>query len=103
MPDIPCEDLDGCAVAVYLDVPGSKVVLFQAFFEIYEAIGCVRTIDIRQSKVCVVTTRDCLADCERLLNGIKDIVPWRFCERPVESERLFGYSLKNVQTEKSKG
>ena len=97
MVDVPFEDLDGCAVAIYLEVPGSKVVLFQAFFDLYEAIGCVRTIDIRRSRVCVVTTKDSLGDCASLLEGIKDIVPWRFCEKPLDSEKFFGYSLKNAK------
>ncbi len=88
------EDLDGCAVALYVEVPGAKVVLFQAFFDMYEAIGIVRTIDIRRSQVCVLTTKDQLRDCMGLLEAVKEYVPWRLIEKPCDSERLFGYSRK---------
>lgn len=88
------EDLDGCATAVYVEIPGSKVVLFQAFFDLYEAVGIVRTIDIRRSQVCVVTTRDQLGDCLALMEALKEMIPWRFVPKPSDSEKIFGYSRK---------
>lgn len=88
------DDLDGCAVALYVEVPGTKVVLFQAFFDMYEAIGIVRTIDIRRSQVCVLTTKDQLKDCMDLLEAVREYVPWRLIERPCDSEKFFGYSRK---------
>ena len=84
-------ELDECAVALYLEVPGSKVVMFQAFFDMYEAIGVVRTIDIRRSRVCVVTTRDMLPDCMRLLEALREYVDWSFVEPPDDYEKIFGY------------
>ena len=88
------EDLDGIAVAVYLEVPGSKVVLFQAFFDIYEDVGFVRTIDIKRSRVCVVTTKDLFPKCKEILESIKSNVPWRLVEKPEDHEKIFGYSRK---------
>ena len=86
------EILDDWAVALYVEVPGSKVVLFQAFLDLYEAVGIVRTIDIRRSRVCVVTTRDQLQDCLSIMEALKATVPWRMVEKPPDSEKIFGYS-----------
>lgn len=93
------EHLDQCAVALYLEVPGSKVVLFQAFFDLYEAIGVVRTVDIRLSQICIVTTSDMLLDCVAVLHALRREIPWRFMKKPADSEKLFGYSKKNRQYE----
>lgn len=88
------EDLDGHAVAIYLEVPGSKVVLFQAYMDLSEDIGFVRTIDIRRSRVCVVTTHDMLPECLRLLDVLKTTIGWRYVEKPPDSEKIFGYAKK---------
>ena len=94
---LPHDSLDDIAVAIYLEVPASKVVVFQAFFDIYEAIGFVRTIDLRRSMLAVVTTKDCLEDCCSLLEAIKGMVPWRIAQKPGDSEKIFGYALKERQ------
>ncbi|NMC63527.1 MAG: DUF4911 domain-containing protein [SAR324 cluster bacterium] len=96
-----CEKLDEYAVVLHIEVPGSKVVLFQAFFELHEAIGIVRTIDIRRSRVCVVTTEDMLPDCLKLLEALKDQIPWRFVESTEDGQKIFGYSRKGIRQENS--
>lgn len=85
--------LDDQTVVIYLLVPGSQVVLLQAFFEAYEGIGTVRTLDIRSSLVCVLTTPSMLEDCRALLNSIRDRVEWRPAEPPEAGQvkKLFGY------------
>jgi Domain of unknown function (DUF4911) len=69
-------ELDSDTVILYLKVAGSQVVKFQAFFETYEGIGTVRTIDIRSSLISILTPKDQVADCQRLLSSIKKEIPW---------------------------
>jgi hypothetical protein len=61
-----------------LEVPGSKVVLLQAFFELYEGPGAVRTVDIKNSLLCIITTPSLLDACLEVLNAIQPVVHWRF-------------------------
>jgi len=70
--------LDDRTWVIYLQVPGPQVVLFQALFENYEGLGIVRTLDIRTSRVCLLTTGSMLPDCMTALENIRGLVPWRF-------------------------
>lgn len=87
------EELDEQTLAIYIEVPGSQVVLFQAYFETYEAIGLVRTLDIRQSLVSVLTTRSQFEDCFELLSSIRDEIHWHPARIPSEAmkEKYLGY------------
>ena len=76
------EQLDDGSVAIYLYTPGPKVVLLQAYFELYECVGVVRTLDIRSSLVCVVTTSSLLEDCLEILEQVKTATCWEFAPRP---------------------
>jgi len=79
--------LDPHTWGIYLEVPGSKVVLLQALFELYEGLGTVRTIDIKRSLVCVMTTNTLLEQCLSALQELRSEVPWRFAERiPANSD-----------------
>ena len=88
------EQLDPYTYAIYLEVPGSKVVLLQGLFENYEGLGTVRTLDIRKSLVCILTTSSVKDECLAALNGIKSLVPWREVEKPEEASRILGYFKK---------
>ena len=81
---------------LYLEVPGSKVVLLQAYFELYEGVGVVRTLNIRSSLVCVLTTESLLHDCLDVLDAIQKETQWRFTPRPPQAERekYLGYFSK---------
>ncbi len=85
------EELDSHTLAIYLEVPGNKVVLLQGIFENYEGLATVRTLDIRKSLVCILTTRSVREDCMAALEGIKELVPWREVERPEEASKIMGY------------
>jgi hypothetical protein len=96
------DKLDDHCNALYLEVPGSKVVLFQAFFDIYESIGVVRTLSIRDSRICIITTPDTTPVALEILNSIQSFLPWRLLnERPIEAEKelFLGYFRKKGHAE----
>ena len=84
IPQESLEKLDDGSFALYLEVPGAKVVLLQAYFELYEGIGVVRTLDIRSSLVCIVVTADMLEDCMQALAAIHDRTQWKFASPPAD-------------------
>jgi Domain of unknown function (DUF4911) len=79
--------IDTGTCAFYLIVPSEKVVLLQAFFELYEGVGIVRTLNLRRSLVCILTTPSMLGDCRAALEAIRSMVPWSPVPRPEEAER----------------
>lgn len=79
------EEIDENTYALYLEVPGSRVVQLQSFFECYEGVGIVRTLDIRKSLVCILTTEPMLPDCLKILEDLQDRIPWR-CPEAVSAE-----------------
>jgi len=94
-PDI----IDAGTWAYYLAVPSEKVVLLQALFELYEGLGTVRTLNLRKSLVCVLTTPTVGADCRRALEAIRLLIPWQPVARPEEAERqlYLGYFHESVR------
>lgn len=86
--------------ALYLEVPGEKVVMLQALVESHEGIGLVRTLNIRKSLICILTTPSMLEACLDLLNALQPEIGWRFVERPKEAEEqlYLGYFKKNRGT-----
>lgn len=82
------ESPDPITRIVYLEVPGSKVVLLQAYFELYESLGVVRTLSARDALVCIVTTASMLDECLTALNAIRDKIGWRFAVLPDAKNRL---------------
>ncbi len=79
--------IDTGTCAFYLIVPSEKVVLLQAFFELYEGIGIVRTLNLRRSLVCILTTPSMISDCRAALEAIRTMIPWSPVPRPDEAER----------------
>ena len=90
------DQIDDFTTAIYLEVPGSKVVLFQAYFELFEGLGLVRTLSIKRSLVCILTTPDLTSTCLEVLSAIQERVPWRMVARPPEAEAqlYIGYFAK---------
>ena len=72
--------LDEIACAIYLYCPGDKIVLLQGYFETYEGLGVVRTIDKINSKICIITTRSMLDNCISFLGSIQSEIAWRTSE-----------------------
>lgn len=71
-------DTETCAIP--LVVPGSQVVLLQAFFELYEGPGTVRTINIRNSLICIITTPSMVSDCIEVLEALHRQIHWRYAD-----------------------
>lgn len=92
------EHIDGDSVVVYLDCPGTDVVLLQAYFDLYEGLGIVRTLDIRRSLVCILTTPDMLSNCLAALESIQGQIPWKFAPYPSQDIKnlYLGYGKKGL-------
>jgi hypothetical protein len=90
------DQLDDQTQAIYLQVPGEDVVKLQAFFEQYEGLGIVRTLSIKKSLIAIITTPSMLNDCFRLLEDLKEQIPWTQLPRPEEAveQLLMGYFKK---------
>jgi len=71
--------LDSSSVALYLEVPRSNVVLLQAYFELYDGVGTVRTLRGERPIVCVMTTPPQLDACLHVLEAVKAQVSWQVC------------------------
>lgn len=88
--------LDPETAALYLEIPGSRVVLLQAYFETAEGIGIVRTLDIKRSLVTVLTTTSMLETCQSLLFAVWDRLHWQAAAPPPPKlqEHYLGYFRK---------
>lgn len=74
--------IDADTVAFYLEVPRSHVVLLTVFFELYDGVGTVRTLDKEGAVVSVLTTPSHVQDCIGVLNAIREYVAWVPCAVP---------------------
>lgn len=70
------QELDPHGCAIFVRVPAEKVVLFQAFFELYEGIAAVRTVDKEASVVCLLTTPDFAPVCQEILSCTQTMLGW---------------------------
>lgn len=86
--------IDEETLIVPLEVPGPKVVLLQTFFELYEGIGAVRTIDIRESVICIITTPTMLKHCLAALEALREYVPWRYAETISDETKAAVFNFK---------
>jgi len=74
--DLTAVPVDDNTVAFYLEVPRSHVVLLTVYFELYDGVGTVRTLDKEVALVCVLTTPSQLDDCVGVLHAIREHVSW---------------------------
>ena len=74
--------LDPDTVAYYLEVPRSHIVLLQTYFELYDGVGTVRTLEGDRAIVCVLTTPSMAKDCREVLEAIREQVAWVVSEPP---------------------
>lgn len=89
--------LDARACALYLEVPASRVVWLQGFFENYEGLGTVRTLDSSKSLVCVLTTPSLERDCIAALEALRPQTAWRAWSNAAEARSY----LKDICVEES--
>lgn len=66
-------------VAFLLEVPRSQIVLLQVFFELYDGVGTIRTLEVEKGIVCVMTSPSLENDCRSVLMGIREQVAWTPC------------------------
>ncbi|MEY4701956.1 MAG: hypothetical protein RL326_2143 [Pseudomonadota bacterium] len=71
--------VDQHSVALYLEVPRSQVVLLQAYFDLYDGVATVRTLQSDRSVVCVLTTPSQLDTCLGVLHTVRAQVTWQVC------------------------
>ena len=71
--------IDENTVAFYLEVPRSHVVLLTVYFELYDGVGTVRTLDKEGAVVSVLTTPSQQQDCINVLYAIREQVSWVPC------------------------
>lgn len=85
--------LDNETCVIFLEVPGKSVVLLQGYLDLYEGLATVRTLNIQDSLVCIITTPDMYNHCVEVLHSITDTVPWRSVEHPSPEDQqlLLGY------------
>ena len=65
------EQLDDVTSCIYLKVPEKKVVMMQSYFEIYDGVATVRTLDIKNSLICIIVPNCNLDLCFEILESIK--------------------------------
>ena len=82
-------EVDPFSCVAYLEVPKNAVVLLQVFFELYDGVAAVRTVQATEQRgaatgviVCILTTPGQKAACIGLLNSLAlssltPRVPWR--------------------------
>ncbi len=92
--------LDEFAIALFVKLPASKVAFLQSLLETYEGLGTVRTLDVKNSLIAVITTTLQLATCEELLNSVKPIVSWSYAQELEDQtkQEYFGF-MKTETTE----
>jgi len=93
-------ELDQFARAIFLEIPPSEVVLLQAIFESYEGVATVRTIDLKRSLVCLVTTVGLLETTIEVLRGVATLLNWRAVPAPPADEYIsndFNFAAKKLR------
>jgi hypothetical protein len=78
--------LDPTTVAFYLRVPRSHVVLLQAYFELYDGVGTVRTTQGSEPVLCVLTPTSQQEDCMNVLAAIRGEVHWEVAPQPASEQ-----------------
>lgn len=69
--------LDENCTAIFLSLPSSNIVLLQAHLEIYEGLGMLRTQNVKDSIVTVLTTPSALPECRMLLEALRPELQWK--------------------------
>lgn len=83
----------------YGRIPAAQTVLLQGYFEIAEGLGLVRTIDLREGLVCVITTPDLVPAVAQFIDELTRLpqrsrVEWCAVAEPPDRERYLGHGYK---------
>lgn len=75
------EETDEVCRTVVVELPAKNVVKLQAYFDLTENLGALRTISVEQGRIAILTTSDLLQDCYSLLDSLADSL----CIKPVQN------------------
>lgn len=78
--------IDEIGRAIYLYCPCDQIVLLQGYFETYEGLGIIRTIDSKNSLISIITTSDMIENCLGFLNAIKPEIAWQASDASIDFE-----------------
>ncbi len=91
---------DQYSAVFYGKIPSAQTVLLQGYFEIAEGLGLVRTIDLREGLVCVISTPDLAPAVSEFLVALTELpqrarVDWALVPEPKDRERYLGHGRKS--------
>jgi hypothetical protein len=66
------EETDSICRTIYVQLPAKNVVKLQAYFDLSENLGSLRTISVADGCIAILTTADLLPDCYSLLDSLAD-------------------------------
>lgn len=80
----------------YGRIPSAQTVLLQGYFEIAEGLGLVRTIDLTEGLVCVITTPGLQDQVAEFIVALGELpsrarVEWTSVPEPADRERYLGH------------
>lgn len=92
---------DQYSAVFYGKIPSAQTVLLQGYFEIAEGLGLVRTIDLREGLVCVISTPDLAEAVSGFLVSLTELpqrarVEWSSVPEPEDRERYLGHGRQNT-------
>lgn len=96
---LPIEPVEGGSgaqesVALVVEVPPEKIVIFQAFFELYEGLGIVRTVDRERSAVALITQPHQVDEVRTILNAEWNALGLKNPIRPAAGWKILGSACK---------
>ena len=89
------EQLDDVTSCIYLKIPEKKVVMMQSYFEIYDGVATVRTLDIKNSLICIIVPNCNLDLCFEILESIKKEVGFEYTNKPQNAKSDDYVGFKN--------
>lgn len=94
--------LDKLTKAIYFYTPRYNIVYLQGVIELYEGLATLRTIDIKQSLMCLITTNEQMGTALEMMEENREEINWRPAVRSdiSDSDYLYAYGKKRLEKEK---
>lgn len=77
------EKLDPNCLGIFVEIPGSKIVIFKSIMDSYEGVCTTRTVNDSNYIMSLFCHPSTLDECIKALESIRDEIPWRIVARPV--------------------
>jgi hypothetical protein len=68
--------IDDETAVVFLQIPRSRTLEFQASVDLYESLATVRTMSVENSVVAVITTPSMWDTCQAMLDSLQVEIGW---------------------------